>query len=241
VAWRTAQTLGRSIYGSCGTGIGAGCGSISCESAAAGGDVNTRPEWRDLDAFRPGQRRSAWRADLGISPEALVIGNVARLDGVKNHADLLNGFAHDATAGSRSRAGDCRRWSAAARAGGTSCGLGVAQHVDSWPDGEHCRAVFANSTSFVLSSSARVPSLSVSRQWRAEFAWVATAVGWKRGTAGPGSRGPPRRNLRIPAALAAAMADLLRDHRHGTRWPRRAGVPSSPGIASKRWWRYEQE
>lgn len=47
------------------------------------------------DAFRPLQamERTAWRTRLHLPPDALVIGIVARLDRVKDHATLLRAFA----------------------------------------------------------------------------------------------------------------------------------------------------
>jgi len=170
------------------------------------------PNGVDLDAFRPGQRRSAWRADLGISPEALVIGNVARLDGVKNHADLLNGFAMmrpRAPEAVLAIAGDGPlRRDLEARA----AALGVAQHVRFLGQTRDIAALYREFDLFVLSSSAEGTSLSVLEAMASGVCVVATAVG---GTPALLGEGPVGRLVAPadPAALAAAMADLLHDHR----------------------------
>jgi glycosyltransferase involved in cell wall biosynthesis len=170
------------------------------------------PNGVDLHAFRPGQRRSAWRADLGISPEALVIGNVARLDGVKNHAALLDGFAlmrprvPEAVlviAGDGPLRGDLEARAAA---------LGVAPHVRFLGQTRDIAALYREFDLFVLSSSAEGTSLSVLEAMASGVCAVATAVGGTPALLGEGAVG------RLvapadPAALAAAMADLLRDHR----------------------------
>lgn len=47
----------------------------------------------DVNAFRPVQDHSALRAAFGIPMERFVVGNVARLDAVKNHDVILRGLA----------------------------------------------------------------------------------------------------------------------------------------------------
>jgi len=47
----------------------------------------------DADLFRPGPRAEGWRASLGITNGATVIGSVARLTPVKDHALLIAAFA----------------------------------------------------------------------------------------------------------------------------------------------------
>jgi glycosyltransferase involved in cell wall biosynthesis len=51
------------------------------------------PNGVDTGRFRPGPRTGALRSRLGIADDRLVIGNVARLDAIKNHELLLDAFA----------------------------------------------------------------------------------------------------------------------------------------------------
>jgi glycosyltransferase involved in cell wall biosynthesis len=51
------------------------------------------PNGVDTESFRPGVRRVVLRAALGIDANEILVGNVARLTNVKNHALLLDAFA----------------------------------------------------------------------------------------------------------------------------------------------------
>jgi glycosyltransferase involved in cell wall biosynthesis len=55
--------------------------------------ITVIPNGISTEAFRPGLRTPDFRRSLGIPQDAVVIGNVARLEPVKNHALLLNAAA----------------------------------------------------------------------------------------------------------------------------------------------------
>jgi glycosyltransferase involved in cell wall biosynthesis len=170
------------------------------------------PNGVDVHAFRPGPRRAAWRAELGIPPDAAVIGNVARLDSVKNHADLIEAFAmmrpQAAAAvlviiGNGPLRRDLESRVAALRATQQIRFLGETRAI---------APLYREFDLFVLSSRAEGTSLSVLEAMASGVCVVATAVGGTPALLREGAVG----RLVAPGdagALAAAMADLLHDHR----------------------------
>lgn len=68
---------------------------LTCEEGVPPEKIVCMPNSLAEDAFRPlpAEERAAWRARLNVPADACVIGIVARLDRVKDHATLLRAFA----------------------------------------------------------------------------------------------------------------------------------------------------
>jgi glycosyltransferase involved in cell wall biosynthesis len=166
----------------------------------------------DTDRFRPAARGEAVRAALGFGAGGLLVGNVARLAKVKNHALLIDAFAI------------LRRQVPEARL--TIVGEGperraLEERVDALalaPDARLVGAlydmppVYRELELYVLSSHMEGTSVSILEAMASGVCVVATAVGGTPELLGQGRFGvlvPPD----DPPALAAAMAGLLRDPR----------------------------
>jgi len=170
------------------------------------------PNGVDVQEFYPGPRRGGWRSAMGIGPDAPVIGNVARLDTVKNHADLIVGFARmraEAPEAVLVIAGDGPlRRDLDARA----AALGVSQQIRFLGQTRDIAALYREFDLFVLSSHAEGTSLSVLEAMASGVCVVATAVGGTPALLGSGAVGCLVRPG-DPTALAAAMTALIRDPR----------------------------
>ena len=164
----------------------------------------------DTDRFHPGPRRPGWRVRNGLLEGVQVIGTVARLDEVKNHALLVEAFArlraeHAAVAlviaGDGPLRADLERQAAR---------LGVADSVRFLGETQEPAVVHREFDLFVSSSLAEGTSISILEAMASGVCVVATAVG---GT--PALLDGGRLGRLVPSgdagALAAAMGSLLRD------------------------------
>jgi glycosyltransferase involved in cell wall biosynthesis len=162
----------------------------------------------DTETFRPAARDGELRAALGA--DGLLVGNVARLAKVKNHALLIDAFAilrrHLPQArltiigeGPERRALE-ERVDALALAGDVQ----LAGALHDMP------RVYRDLDLYVLSSHIEGTSVSILEAMASGVCVVATAVGGTPDLLGQGRFGvlvPPD----DPAALATAIAELLRD------------------------------
>jgi glycosyltransferase involved in cell wall biosynthesis len=174
--------------------------------------VTLVPNGVDEHLFSPGPRHGDWRGAMGIPPGALVIGNVARLDSVKNHADLIDAFAMMrpqvpeavlVIAGE----GPLRRDLEARVAA-----LGATQQIRFLGETRDIARIYREFDLFVLSSRAEGTSLSVLEAMASGVCVVATAVGGTPALLRDGAVGCLVRPG-DPRGLATAMADLMHDQR----------------------------
>lgn len=168
------------------------------------------PNGIDADHFRPGPRRAKWRESLGIPSGAPVIGNVARLTPVKDHALLLAAFAvvrrqvNDATlvvVGD----GPLRQ-----RLEAQAAQLGLTQAIRFLGETREVSTLYREFDVFALSSRSEGTSISVLEAMASGVCVVATAVGGTPALLGAGYCGRlvPHGD---PEALGAALVDLLHD------------------------------
>jgi glycosyltransferase involved in cell wall biosynthesis len=168
------------------------------------------PNGVDTETFRPAPSSGVLRTRLGVGAKGLLIGNVARLAPVKNHALLFEAFAilrrhvPEATlavVGEGPLRQDLERRIAALRLESHAHLAGLAGNM---PE------VYREFDLFVLSSRLEGTSVSILEAMASGVCVVATAVGGNPDLLGHGRFGvlvaPDD-----PSALAAAMADLLRD------------------------------
>ena len=168
------------------------------------------PNGVNTDHFRPGPATGALRARLRIASDGFLVGTVARLDPVKNHALLIDAFA-------RVRAlvpeaalviiGD-----GPLRSGleGRARSLGLDQHVHFVGASTDIAALYRELDLFVLSSNAEGTSMSILEAMASGVCVVATAVGGTPDLLAGGATGvlvPPG----DPAALADGLTRMLRD------------------------------
>ena len=164
----------------------------------------TIPNGVDTAAFRPGPASQSVRGPLGIDPGTPVIGIVARLAPVKNHAVLIDAFA--IVHGRRPDAvlvlvGDGPlRAELEARAAGLGLGAAVrfAGLASAMPP------VYRDIDLFVLSSVAEGTSISILEAMASGLPIVATAVGGTPALLDGGAAG-----VLVPSSDAAALADAL--------------------------------
>jgi len=171
--------------------------------------IGVIPNGADTDRFTPGPRTRALRTALGIDDDGIVIGNVARLDPVKNHELLLDGFALLLR-----RMPDARlvivgegvlRDTLARRI----AALGLDSHVHLVGSVADITQVYGDFDLFVLSSRGEGTSMSVLEAMSSGVCVVATAVGGTPDVLEHGRCGQLVHS--DPTDLADAIEALLRD------------------------------
>ena len=174
------------------------------------------PNGIDTDLFRPGPRHAAWRALLGIPDGAPVIGNVARLAAVKDHALLLDAFAL-----ARKRVADAVLVVAGDGALRQTLEAQVAElrlthAVRFLGETREVATLYREFDLLALSSKSEGTSISLLEAMASGVCVVATAVGGTPALLGEGRFGRlvPHGD---PHALAAAFVDLLHDQRKRER------------------------
>jgi glycosyltransferase involved in cell wall biosynthesis len=164
----------------------------------------------NTDHFHPGPPTGALRETLRITSDRLVVGTVARLDPVKNHALLIDAFARvrglvpQATLviigdGPLRENLECH-----ARE------LGVEADVYFYGTSNDVTALYRELDVFVLSSNAEGTSMSILEAMASGVCVVATSVGGTPDLLADGASGmlvPPG----DPAALVDALTQVLRD------------------------------
>jgi len=170
------------------------------------------PNGIDADLFRPGPRRGGWRATLGIPNDAPVIGIVARLTPVKDHALLVAALAlvrKRISGAVLVVAGDgpLRQTLEAQVAE-----LRLTHAVRFLGETREVATLYREFDLLALSSKSEGTSISLLEGMASGVCVVATAVG---GT--PALLGEGRFGRLVPHgdshALAAALVDLLQDQR----------------------------
>jgi glycosyltransferase involved in cell wall biosynthesis len=172
--------------------------------------VRVIPNSVNTDDFYPGPPTGALRETLRIASDRLVVGTVARLDPVKNHALLLDAFARVRTAvpeaelaiiGDGPLRGDLESLARSPELNGHVHFFGAATDV---------AALYRELDLFVLSSNAEGTSMSTLEAMASRVCIVATSVGGTPDLLANGASGmlvPPG----DPAALAAALTEALLD------------------------------
>ena len=164
----------------------------------------------DTDHFAPGPHSGAVRLPLGLAPGIPLVGIVARLAAVKNHACLVDAFAlvrerHPeailALVGDGPLRGDLEAQVAR---------LGLTDSVRFAGGATDMPPIYRDLDIFVLSSVAEGTSISILEAMATGCCVVATAVGGTPALLGDGAAGVlvPSAD---PVALAAAIVDLLDD------------------------------
>jgi glycosyltransferase involved in cell wall biosynthesis len=168
------------------------------------------PNSVNTDHFRSGPPTGALRHRLGIGSDRLVVGIVARLDPVKNHALLIDAFARVRSLVPTATLviiGDgLLRSSLESR----SRLLGLEQDIHFAGASNDIPALYRELDVFVLSSDAEGTSMSILEAMASRVCVVATAVGGTPDLLAGGASGmlvPPG----DPAALAGALTEVLRD------------------------------
>lgn len=156
------------------------------------------------DTFRPGPPPADLRASLGIPEGAVVIGNVARFDPVKNHTLLIDAFARlreyrDDVFLLLVGDGTCR-----AEIEAQVAALGLGPHVRMTGVVRGTAPLYRVMDVFALSSHTEGTSISLLEAMASGVPVVATSVG---GNPALLERG--RRGLLTPPGDAAALADAL--------------------------------
>ena len=183
---------------------------IASQIARPAGSVHLIPNGIDTERFRPGHRTGMLRRKAGIPADGVVVGNVARLQDVKNHELLIGAFgglarrlpnAHLVIVGE----GPLRQ---SLTAQVERLGLGDRVHLigaeaDPAP-------LYREFDLYVLPSKAEGTSMSLLEAMASGTPVVATAVGGTPDLLGHGLRGrlvPPG----DPGSLEQAMYDALAD------------------------------
>lgn len=164
----------------------------------------------DTDRFSPGERSRVLRSTFGIAADVPLVGCIARLDPVKNHAMLLASFKRVTATLPYARLilvgdGPLRH---ALQTLAADLGLSrVVIFAGAFPDAQ---SLYRDLDAFVLASFAEGTSISVLEAMASGVPVVATAVGGNPDLLANGTCG-----LLVPSGDSAALADavirLLRD------------------------------
>ena len=164
----------------------------------------------DVGRFQPGPRDGGWRTRWRIAPDALVVGHVARLNAVKNQAQLLEAFALVVRRVPNAVlviAGDGplrpELLALASRLGITDAVRFIGEVRDVAP-------LYREFDLFVLSSTAEGTSISILEAMASGVPVAATAVGGTPALLRDGRLGRLVASRDTPA-LAGAITDLLLD------------------------------
>ncbi len=170
----------------------------------------------DTDRFRPRPETGALRRELGVPPDAPIIGSIGRLEPVKGYDVMIKAFARlveGGTEGGRPRlviAGDGSECSRLLR---LAADLGVEEWVrlPGWRDDTaDLHATFAL---FTMSSHSEGTSVSLLEAMSAGLCPVVTRVGGNAYVLGPDLAHrlvPPDDPVALASAWRAALADLGR-------------------------------
>lgn len=188
------------------------------------------PNGVDAARYRPGPRTGALRAALGIDDDRLLVGSVARLLPVKNHALLLEAFAraHRAAPRSAPRSALVLVGNGALEPSlrALADALGVGEHVHFTGFSHHVDEVLRDLDVFVLSSDSEGMPVSVLEAMATGLPVLATAVGSVPHLLDEGRCGvlvPPRDVEAMTGALAGLLAgDPVRRRELGAAARRRA-------------------
>jgi glycosyltransferase involved in cell wall biosynthesis len=168
------------------------------------------PNSVNTDHFRPRRPTGALRERLRIASDRLIVGIVARLDSVKNHAVLIDAFARVQALIPEAAlviVGDGPlRGSLESRVRT----LGLEKDVHFFGTSTDIAALYGELDVFVLSSNAEGTSMSVLEAMASGICVVATSVGGTPDLLADGASGvlvPPGDS----AALAIALCGVLRD------------------------------
>jgi glycosyltransferase involved in cell wall biosynthesis len=172
--------------------------------------IRVIPNSVSTDYFRPGPPTGALRQRLRIGSDRLVVGIVARLDRVKNHALLIDAFARVRSlvpSATLVIIGDGPlRGSLESRV----LSLGMERYIHFAGESNDVAVLYRELDVFVLTSSNEGTSMSILEAMASGVCVVATAVGGTPDLLAGGASGmlvPPA----DPAALAAALTAVLRD------------------------------
>jgi glycosyltransferase involved in cell wall biosynthesis len=169
------------------------------------------PNSVNTEHFRPGPPTGALRRKLGIASDCFVVGIVARLDPVKNHALLIDAFAAVRAEVPRVTLVIVGEGPLRGSLESRARSLGVASDVHFFGVSNDVASIYRDLDVFVLPSNAEGTSMSILEAMASGVCVVATAVGGTSDLLANGATGMliPAGN---PTALANALIVVLRDH-----------------------------
>jgi len=174
----------------------------------------------DTDTFRPGPPGGKIRARYGMAPSTLLVGTVARLEGVKNQAMLI-----DAVAIARAAGTDCE--AVLVGSGALQGALeqqaranGIADKVHFWGLEADVAPLYRDFDVFALTSTIEGTSISMMEAMASGACCAATAVGGNVDLLDGGTCGelvPTRQPEELARTLARLAQDPARRRALGTR------------------------
>jgi glycosyltransferase involved in cell wall biosynthesis len=187
--------------------------------------VSVLPNAVDTAVFRPGPRSGLLRRRLGLGEDRPLIGIVARLSPVKNHALLIEAFARVHREVPEAVLACVGEGPLRPVLQARIDALGLREHVHLLGEHSDMPAVYRDLDLFTLSSDAEGASVSILEAMASGSAVVATAVGGTPDLLDQGRCGwlvPPSQPEPLARALVGALRDV--DHRRRVAAAARARV-----------------
>jgi glycosyltransferase involved in cell wall biosynthesis len=179
---------------------------------AGGGKLSVISNGIDLDAFRPRDAPSEGTDDLrrrlGLAPQTLLAGTVARLEPIKNQAMLVEGLALARAAGVDCAAVLIGDGSLRGELESMAARLGVAEHIHFWGLERDVAPLYRQFDVFTLTSDAEGTSISLLEAMASGVCPLATRVGGNPAVIGEAG---VLVDARCPEQLAGAIGELARD------------------------------
>lgn len=174
----------------------------------------------DTDVFRPGSSTGRIRARFGISPDALLVGTVARLEIVKNQAMLIDGIAQARAAGINCEVVLIGEGSLRDALSAQATALGIADKVHFWGLEADVIPLLRDLDIFALTSTIEGTSISMLEAMASGLCPVATAVGGNVDLLDGGACGelvPTRRPDELARVLGRLAGESERRHQLGAK------------------------
>ena len=172
--------------------------------------VKLIPNGIDTSRFQPGARVGTLRERLGIAGDAKIVGNVARLQDVKNHALLLEAFAPLARRVPDSQLVVVGEGPLREELLGSAMKLGIAGRVHFIGAEDDTAPLYREFDVYVLPSKAEGTSMSLLEAMASGIPVVASAVGGTPDLLAHGARGrlvPPGDAAALEQGIFEALTD----------------------------------
>jgi glycosyltransferase involved in cell wall biosynthesis len=181
----------------------------------------------DTEQFQPGQTLGTLRRRLGLGPDDLIVGSVARLEPIKNQAMLI-----DAIAQAWSQGVDCHgvligEGSLGIALAAQAERLGIARRIHFWGQESNVAPLYRELDLFALTSDAEGTSISLLEAMASGICPIATAVGGTPAVIGANSEPAgvltaPRRSEQFAASIVELALNPERRRQMGSAARRRA-------------------